>query len=112
MRMSCVRGRGAAALAVTMTAVPTVPAMHEQVHEGAGEDQQKREKPERVGSVFGEKQECPDQQETDRHKARPGSPKPRRRSVRIVLAIAVCRYNAMRALIGGHSRVSKRLTIS
>jgi hypothetical protein len=71
VRVFGVRGRRAAALAVTMTAMtamPTVPAMHEQVHEGAGEDQQKREKPERVGSVFREKQEGPDQQEADRHK--------------------------------------------
>jgi hypothetical protein len=89
-----------------MTAMPTVPAMHEQVHEGAGEDQQKREKPERVGSVFREKQEGPDQQEADRHKARSGGPK-RRGAVRIVLAIAICRHHAVRALIGGHGRVSR-----
>ena len=58
-------------------AVSTVPAVHEDVQQRAGENQQERQKAERMGPVLGKKKESADQQKPDDCKAALDLQKPR-----------------------------------
>jgi hypothetical protein len=50
-----------------VTAMPTVTAVHEDVHEGARENEQIREIPEGVRQVLGPKKDAANDQEDDAH---------------------------------------------
>jgi hypothetical protein len=65
-------------LAVDMTPVPAVAAMHEHVKQRAGQQQQEGQEAEEMRPVLGEEEKGGDQQEANRNEPRLRSPKPAR----------------------------------
>jgi hypothetical protein len=55
--------------------VPAVPAMHEDVQEGAGQDQKPERRSKRVGAVLGRQQEADNDEEDDEDNSRPRAEK-------------------------------------
>ena len=68
-----------AAGVVTVAAiVSSVPAVHEHVHQRAGQEQQEGQGPEKVGTVFAEKKVRSDSAEYEKSDGIPGAPERRR----------------------------------
>ena len=63
-----------------LAAVP-VSAMHEQVHDGAGENEQPGQRAKDVGAMLGQQKEQRDGEEAERHQPRPRPPESGRLSL-------------------------------
>ena len=67
-----------AATLSTLSTMPAMPAVHENVHQWAGQQQEKRQSPEKVGAVFAKKKVRGDSAEHEKSDGIPGSPERRR----------------------------------
>jgi hypothetical protein len=72
-------------LAGCLITVPPVTAVHEHVHQWAGQDQQEGQGPEEVGPVFAQQKVCGDSAEYEKSDGISGAPK-RRRAVLVGLS--------------------------
>ena len=78
-----------------MVPVVTMPAVHEHVHQRAGQDQQPRQHPENMGRVLGEQEKAADREETEAHDPYRGTPE--RLFLMLVLHICQAPRAAQRA---------------
>ena len=74
----------AAGVVTVAATVSAMPAVHENVHQWAGQQQEKRQSPEKVGPVFAEKKVCGDSAKYEKSDGIPGAPE-RRRTVLVGL---------------------------
>ena len=118
---------GVVAVAAAVPALPAMPAVHEHVHQRAGQQQQEGQGPEEVGSVFAEKKVGGDSAEHEQSDGIPGAPE-RRRAVLVELVGLVSRLlwvnmvvihlkpprvkpSVLAASIGRHARTRKLIII-